>query len=609
MQSIIQGLVNILIFVIFLGLLLKLIWMKVVKKLKFVVKREDTGRLARIEIEAKNQVFDLLESSRLPLNFEKDAILCMRREGDDNDVNEVTNLNEIADSKVIWIVKKKFTEEISREDGSAFHSIGRTPSKFTTNASGQHPRKPTQQEKLLKKLKMQAMKNETERVDGKSTMLGNFDSAEYVVLLGDVGSGKSTVVEKLTGEKERSSDCSTSCTKTSEPFCVPDGSLIISDTPGSNAMDDELEHNVWIATAFNYKPVSKLFIVVKAENRKDNVIHNISEYANRFLEPAEMDVLGVLVTHMDKVKWTEEEFKHDVERKLGIDTVVFSGMDTLADTLLDDILKTCTKKHNLTVDDENFFKFFKLHSNQTKILRSTHDEVKRFSTMKKNFDEARKGFTGKDLVDLVFEFQAYMTDQIVQAQQRLSEKNNFTFYGDGATYEAGHVANMVNQLRTILFDIRVECVGFQSEHGVSELRKCPHCGLIWTKVEGCDGTTTCGNRPSSVNDIRDSAFSVLATFSFEWIGNKLNITKGGSKNVKSEKSSSSNSAGCGKSINWSDMATVAVPDEFSETVKVCTNDIKMLPPSASGFQDELANLLQKAKGAMRLSSKPSEIKD
>ena len=121
------------------------------------------------------------------------------------------------------------------------------------------------------------------------------------------------------------------------------------------------------------------------------------------------------------------------------------------------------------VDDENFFKFFKLYNNHMKILRCTNDEVKRFSAMKKNFDEARMGFTGKELVDLVFEFQAYMADQIVEAQKRLSEKNNFTFYGDGAANEAGHVANMVNHLRT--FDIRADCVGFQSEHGVSQLRK------------------------------------------------------------------------------------------------------------------------------------------
>ena len=51
------------------------------------------------------------------------------------------------------------------------------------------------------------------------------------------------------------------------------------------------------------------------------------------------------------------------------------------------------------------------------------------------------------------------------------------------------------------------------------------------------------------------------------------------------------------------MATVAVPPEFSETVKICTNDVKMLPPVASGFQEDLSNLLHSAKEAMKLSKK------
>lgn len=29
------------------------------------------------------------------------------------------------------------------------------------------------------------------------------------------------------------------------------------------------------------------------------------------------------------------------------------------------------------------------------------------------------------------------------------------------------------------------------------IKKCPHCGLYWLKVNGCRGTTTCGNYPES----------------------------------------------------------------------------------------------------------------
>ena len=49
-----------------------------------------------------------------------------------------------------------------------------------------------------------------------------------------------------------------------------------------------------------------------------------------------------------------------------------------------------------------------------------------------------------------------------------------------------------------------------------------------------------------------------------------------------------------KSIEWKKMATVAVPSEFSETVKVGTSDIKTLPPTAQNFQQGLSGKLDEA---------------
>ena len=47
--------------------------------------------------------------------------------------------------------------------------------------------------------------------------------------------------------------------------------------------------------------------------------------------------------------------------------------------------------------------------------------------------------------------------------------------------EAGHVANMTNQLRAVLYDIRMETMGYAKNCTTDDfLRKCPHCGEIWT---------------------------------------------------------------------------------------------------------------------------------
>ena len=112
----------------------------------------------------------------------------------------------------------------------------------------------------------------------------------------------------------------------------------------------------------------------------------------------------------------------------------------------------------------------------------TAKEVEAFRDLKDIFNAQINAFNDKDRVDLVFEFQAYMEQQIIVAQQSMSQKANFTFMGDNSANEAGHVANMTNQLRAILHSIRIQALGYHSDHGVNDLRQCPHCGLKWAKV-------------------------------------------------------------------------------------------------------------------------------
>ena len=98
----------------------------------------------------------------------------------------------------------------------------------------------------------------------------------YIVLVGDVGTGKSTLTEKTCDANDISSDSKTSVTKTTRTYHSVDGNMIIADTPGCNAMRDRLSHNAEIAVAMNFADVSKIMIVVKADTRIDNVIGNVN---------------------------------------------------------------------------------------------------------------------------------------------------------------------------------------------------------------------------------------------------------------------------------------------------------------------------------------------
>jgi len=68
------------------------------------------------------------------------------------------------------------------------------------------------------------------------------EEPHYVVLVGDVGTGKSTLAEKISGVSGRSSDGKESFTTESKLFRSGEGRMIVADPPGSNAMRDKLEH-------------------------------------------------------------------------------------------------------------------------------------------------------------------------------------------------------------------------------------------------------------------------------------------------------------------------------------------------------------------------------
>ncbi len=84
---------------------------------------------------------------------------------------------------------------------------------------------------------------------------------------------------------------------------------------------------------------------------------------------------------------------------------VLRSVDTSCEELQKDILSICTERHDISVDSKNFLKLFKIHDSNRKILTCANKEVQRFRELKKQFDEVKGGFTGKDLVDLHFEFQ------------------------------------------------------------------------------------------------------------------------------------------------------------------------------------------------------------
>jgi GTP-binding protein EngB required for normal cell division len=415
-----------------------------------------------------------------------------------------------------------------------------------------------------------------------------------VVMLGNCGVGKSSLVETLTGRTGLSSKSKSSHTKCS--LAYPTDDLLVVDTPGKNALGKEkLEHNLYIAQAFSFRKISLILLCVEAHCRLEDIVGSLTDPLTRFCDFA--DILCPCITKMDGVagrEWTDQELLTKLEDEFGVSKAVFSGFGRR--DIKSQILTQASKDSmDIEVTSDDFLRYFPMGNNNLKITTKIKAEVDRFENITRLFQEQISGYVDAERVDLVFEFQAWMKKEIERAQTRVAESCGFQFYGANEAMEYGHIANLTNQLKNVLYNVRVYALSFQNSHGVSNLRKCPHCGLIWTKIAGCDGQTTCGNKVGLI----DSRWSDMATFSFEFTGAKFLISKVGVRAI-SVQSSSVKGVGCGKTIVWSDMASVPVPGDFKESEKaISTEDVAQLSQAQSikwdtTFQEKMAKLDQES---------------
>ena len=436
----------------------------------------------------------------------------------------------------------------------------------------------------------------------------------YVILIGNVGAGKSTLVEKVTGMTGISSAASTSVTKASDVIESVDGSLIICDTPGTNSITDQFDSNLEVAHALNFMPVNLVLITVKADVRIESVAKVLREYMECFIpEEFPIELIGFCITHMDTVTWGEDELIHYLNSDLGIEKVIFSFPQKGGSALIQEIKNESLKNQpvSIHVDCEMFLKLFKINTHEIKILRETRKEVARFEKMKKDFYAQQKSYTKIEQKDMIFEFQAWMHDQIVETQKNLSRNNNFSFTGGpGIASEAGHVSNLTNQLRQVLRDVRIEAMKYHVDVE-TDFRKCPYCDEIWQKVEGCEGDTQCGRRPSQELKWDQIDGGKMANFFFSWSDKfqQLVTKRISSVTTKIKKDCSTEAVkekGCGKTINWGKMAPVKVPRNFHAADPTSTKDIKPIPEEhRSTWRTHYAQSLRQ-KGKLKIK-KPKEF--
>jgi hypothetical protein len=354
-------------------------------------------------------------------------------------------------------------------------------------------------------------------------------------------------------------------------------------------------HSMQIAQAMSYEPISLVLLVVKADQRFDTTLDNIQHFAEKFMDFEHL--MAVCVTHMDltfkcpttqvvtPLQWSESELTAKADQEFGITKMIYSRKNVSASSLVSGILQNCVPvAEDIHIDSDNFLKYFRVNSGNLKVMKTVKAEVERFQETLASFKQQYQRQPPALVVDCVFEFQTWMTNEITEAQKRVSSINGFDFCGTDkqVSEQSGHLSSLSNQLKDVLFCLRKLCLGYHAKAGISELRRCPHCGEVWAKLEGCNGGTTCGNltdgRTLTALDGRSAS---MHNFIFTYSPGGLTIRHTGSRSVVGKKRDAGSGRGCGKDIVWLDMAPVSVPAEFLAEGAVTVADVALLPAQAA----------------------------
>ena len=133
------------------------------------------------------------------------------------------------------------------------------------------------------------------------------------VLVGCVGTGKTTVFNLITNRKHETSDGGKSVTRT--VFSSPSGfgeKFSIMDTPGTLADEDKLAHAINLRMALIERPLSRIFLFIKFE-RHGAMVKNLEEQLF-FLQEWKF-LITVIVTHWDKEVFPANIAEYEMVKK------------------------------------------------------------------------------------------------------------------------------------------------------------------------------------------------------------------------------------------------------------------------------------------------------
>ncbi|KAL4482929.1 hypothetical protein ABPG74_018955 [Tetrahymena malaccensis] len=381
------------------------------------------------------------------------------------------------------------------------------------------------------------------------------DSTPNSVLIGVVGTGKSTFFNKTTNKNQKISDGEFSTTRVSASSNSAYGrSFNIIDTPGTSAEEDKIGHALCLHSALIEGPINRIFLLVQHQKRFGALQKNLQEQMKLLFEWRHL--ITVVISHWDR-EVTEENIKLFEDTKNYLiknvpslpNSFIFVGQDSDPEELCDAVYKSLCQNApvQIKIDEKQFRYNFDLFKNMfdyiteyQKIFDSTSnfflEEIARYQ------DSDKDEFLHACIVDISSIAEDILQDFQDKYGNDMVEVDSYLHYLELKQY----FIPIVEKVRKFA-SLKMSYSLLNPQAPQNLLKQCSNCGLIWLKVDGCDNTT-CGNRQLQKDYYQGG--KLFMKFSFDW--RKLQWKKSTESIAQKQGTydKKTKGIGCGQPLNW-----------------------------------------------------------
>ena len=302
--------------------------------------------------------------------------------------------------------------------------------------------------------------------------------------------------------------------------------MVIIDFPGLNAVKDIVGHLKTQKTALSAIPIRMICFIIKYSSRNDDFERELSQML--YIFNSYTSNIAIIISKSEKAtRKTKEDIKFLFKNRFGIENTIFTTTKTNGYDLCDEFNKLKNKMENIKqiiVKTRDLAKTVPSLYNKDMAREKEIYEDKFYDALD-NFKKEVEKATDPDLKRaLYFAFKDYKDKLLEEYTNTIRNKKIDGKEPDCDSVVAevlmfdNHIFNEFNEFRkSIESQIEVKSSNYNGEY--NRFKKCPHCGIIWFKIKGCD-SVVCGKRTKA----EDKIIGKYKKYTVTYVDNKVVIS-------------------------------------------------------------------------------------